>query len=220
MTGTLTRAEVDHLADQLAKLPGIEAELAVAVTGMRRGQQTRRSVPRSKPPYSIETQCLIDELRNTLVGVVRDLCEQRGLGYDGGNSISGMGKWLSDHRFGLQLIESGVESFHDVCKVVAKCERALSWGDQEYEISAERVEAANRQVVTGPQMEKLARKLGDVGKGLTRKRVTYLRNRGLLKGWKDENTIEGVEPEWKYHLGDVLKAHQSVITFSQRKRVD
>lgn len=213
----LTRAEIEHLADQLAKLPGIESELAVAVTGIRRGTPTRRSAPRSTPPYSIEIQCLIDDLGATLVAVIRDLCEQRGLDYNGANSISGMGKWLHANRYGLQLIESGVESFNDVCKIIQQCERALSWSEQEYSISKERLEAANRQVVTGPQVEKLAYKLGDLGKGLNRKRVTYLRNRGLLRGWKDKETIKGVEPEWKYHLGDVLKAHQSVITFTQRK---
>ena len=68
----LTRAEIDHLANELAKLPGIEAELAVAVTGVRRGAPVRRAVPRSKPPYSIEMQSLIDDLRDTLVAVVRD----------------------------------------------------------------------------------------------------------------------------------------------------
>lgn len=216
----LTRAEIDHLANELAKLPGIEAELAVAVTGVRRGAPVRRAVPRSKPPYSIEVQSLIDDLRNTLVAVVRDLCEQRGLDYDGGQSISGIGKWLHAHRVGLQLIESGVESFNDLCTIITRCERSLSWSDYDRPVSRDRVEAANRQVVTGPQVEKLAYKLGDMGSGLNRKRVTYLRRRALLEGWQDDDERRnGIEPEWKYYLGDVLAAHQKAKQYTPKKRV-
>ncbi|MGC5249659.1 hypothetical protein ACPXB3_22375 [Gordonia sp. DT219] len=221
----LTRAEIDHLAHQLAKLPGLEAELAVAVTGLRRGTPVRRSVPRSKPPYSIEMQSLIDDLRNTLVAVIRDLCEQRNIdGHNIGNSIAGMGKWLHDNRFGLQLIESGEESFNDVCDVIGRCERAVSWSEFDHTVSPERVAAANRQIVTGPQVEKLARKLGDTGKGLNRKRVTYLRNRGLLKGWQDkpneDQHPDAPSPEWKYRLGDVLDAHEKANTYPRRTRVE
>ena len=216
----LTRAEIDHLANELAKLPGIEAELAVAVTGMRRGAPVRRAVPRSKPPYSIEMQSLIDDLRNTLVAVVRDLCEQRGLEYDGGRSISGIGKWLHANRFGLQLIESGVESFNDLCTIITRCERSLSWSEFDHVVNPERVEAANRQVVTGPQVEKLAYKLGELAEGLNRKRVTYLRRRNLLQGWQDEaGQRNKVEAEWKYYLGDVLAAHQKAKTYTPKKRV-
>lgn len=216
----LTRAEIDHLADQLAKLPGLEAELAVAVTGMRRGGPTRRSTPRSRPPYSIEMQSLIDDLTSTLVTVIRDLCEQRALDYDGAGSISGMGKWLHANRFGLQLIDSGVESFHNLCQVISRCERAMSWSEQEYAVTPERVEAANRQVVTGPQVEKLAYKLGELAQGLNRKRVTYLRRRKLLKGWQDDGECHGdVDPEWKYYLGDVLAAHQKAKQYTPKKRV-
>lgn len=211
--GYLTRSEVNHLADQLAKLPGIEAELAVAVTGMRRGGPARRSVPRSRPPYSIEMQSLIDDLRTTLVAVIRDLCEQRDLGYEGGASIAGMGKWLSDHRFGLQLIESGVESFHDVCKVIDRCERAMSWSEQEYRIPKDRedemVERANRFEVDAAGVERLARKLGDQAKGLNRARVDYLRRNKYLVGHREVDKETGEEGKWWYFLGDVLKAHKA-----------
>ena len=216
----LTRAEIDYLADQLAKLPGLEMELAVAVTGMRRSTGGRRSVPRSKPPYSIEMQALIDDLTSTLVTAIRDLCEQRALDYDGSSSISGMGKWLTRNRYGLQLIESGVESFHDLCEIITRCERAMAWSEQEYAVTPERVEAANRQVVTGPQVEKLAYKLGELAQGLNRKRVTYLRRRNLLQGWQDDGECHSdVDPEWKYYLGDVLAAHQKAKQYTPKKRV-
>lgn len=209
----LTRAEIDHLANELAKLPGIEAELVVAVTGVRRGAPVRRAMPRSKPPYSIEMQSLIDDLRDTLVAVVRDLCEQRGLDYDGGQSISGIGKWLHANRFGLQLIESGVESFNDLCTIITRCERSLSWSEQEYRIPKDRedemVARANRFEVDAAAVERMAHKLGDQAKGLNRDRVDYLRRHEYLEGHRnvDEKTGEPVG-KWWYYLGDVLSAHK------------
>ena len=199
--GYLTRAEVNHLADQLAKLPGIEAELAVAVTGMRRGGPTRRSVPRSRPPYSIEMQSLIDDLRTTLVAVIRDLCEQRGLDYGGGTSIAGMGKWLSDHRFGLQLIESGVESFHDVCKVIAKCERALSFGDAPAPLAAEDRALAEDARVSLSTVETVARRVGELD--LTRGRL-----RRLIRQSRVTPLTTAVDGTKLYRFGDIVAAHR------------
>lgn len=210
----LTRAEINKLADELAKIPGIVDELAVAVTGTRRGTPTRRSTPRSRPPYSIEMQSLIDDLRNTLVAVVRDLCEQRDMDYDGSDSIPGIGEWLHRNRFGLQLIESGVESFHDICQIIERCERSLSWGDQEYRIPKERedemVARANRFEVDAAAVARMASKLGDQAKGLNRDRVDYLRRHGYLNGHRAVDDETGEETgKWWYYLGDVLKAHKT-----------
>ncbi|WKW86378.1 helix-turn-helix DNA binding domain protein [Gordonia phage Budski] len=221
--GYLSRAEVDHLADQLAKLPGLEVELAVAVTGTRRSSvPTRRAVPRSKPPYSIETQCLIDDLRSTLWAAISDLCEQRDLQFDGSGSITGMGKWLHAQRFGLQLIESGVESFNDLCRMIDRCERALSFGEQEYRIPKDRedemVQRANRLEVDAAAVDRLARKLGEQAKGLNRARVDYLRRHEYLVGHReiDEETGEEVG-KWWYYLGDVLKAHKEAREYRASK---
>lgn len=201
----LTRAEIDHLADELAKLPGLEAELAVAVTGMRRGGPVRRSVPRSKPPYSIEMQSLIDDLRNTLVAVIRDLCEQRALDYDGSSSISGMGKWLTRNRYGLQLIESGAESFHDLCEIITRCERAMAWSTDPPLAPAEK-HAARGAFVTATTIEIVARRVGVYG--LTEDRLRYLARKGRIRASnRPGNTDARV-----YLLGDVLDAHNATPT--------
>ena len=199
--GYLTRAEINHLADELAKLPGLESELAVAVYGLRRGTPTRRSTPRSKPPYSIEMQSLIDDLRTTLVAVIRDLCEQRGLDYEGGTSIAGMGKWLSDHRFGLQLIESGVESFHDVCKVIVKCERALSFGDAPAPLAAEDRALAEDARVSLSTDETVARRVGEMD--LTRGRL-----RRLIRQSRVTPLTTAVDGTKLYRFGDIVAAHR------------
>lgn len=199
--GYLTRSEIDHLANELAKLPGIERELAVAVYGLRRGTPTRRSVPRSKPPYSIETQALIDELYDTLATVIRDLCEQRGLDYSGGASIAGMGKWLTDNRFGLQLIESGVESFHDVCKIVAKCERALSFGDAPAPLAAKDRALAEDARVSLSTIETVARRVGEMD--LTRGRL-----RRLIRQSRVTPLTTAVDGTKLYRFGDIVAAHR------------
>lgn len=197
----LTRAEIDHLANQLAKLPGLEVELAIAVTGTRRGTPTRRSVPRSRPPYSIEMQQLIDDLRATLVAVIRDLCEQRALDYDGTSSITGMGKWLTRHRYGLQLIESGVESFHDLCKVIAKCERALSFGDAPAPLAAEDRALAEDARVSLSTVETVARRVGEMD--LTRGRL-----RRLIRQSRVTPLTTAVDGTKLYRFGDIVAAHR------------
>lgn len=197
----LTRAEIDHLANELAKLPGIEAELAVAVTGVRRGAPVRRAVPRSKPPYSIEMQSLIDDLRNTLVAVVRDLCEQRGLEYDGGQSISGISKWLHANRFGLQLIESGVESFNDLCTIITRCERSLSWSSMDAPLAAEDRAKAEDARVSLSTIEVVARRVGEMD--LTRGRLRLLIRESNLKPLA--KTADGTK---LYRFGDVVTAHR------------
>lgn len=197
----LTRAEIDHLANELAKLPGIEAELAVAVTGSRRGGVVRRSMPRSRPPYSIEMQSLIDDLRNTLVAVIRDLCEQRTLDYDGAGSISGMGKWLHANRFGLQLIESGVESFNDVCSVIQRCERSMAWSSMDAPLAAEDRAKAEDARVSLSTIEVVARRVGEMD--LTRGRLRRLIRESNLKPLT--KTADGTK---LYRFGDVVTAHR------------
>lgn len=201
----LTRAEIDHLADQLAKLPGLEAELAVAVTGMRRGGPTRRSMPRSRPPYSIEMQSLIDDLRATLVGVIRDLCEQRDLGYDGAASISGMGKWLHANRFGLQLIESGVESFNDLCQVISRCERALSFGDMSAPLAADDRAKAEDARVSLSTVETVARRVGelDLTRGRLRRLIAQSRVKPLSVAKENGSDVK------LYRFGDIVDAHRN-----------
>lgn len=201
----LTRAEIDHLADQLAKLPGLEAELAVAVTGMRRGGPTRRSTPRSRPPYSIEMQSLIDDLRNTLVAVIRDLCEQRGMGYDGAASISGMGKWLHANRFGLQLIESGVESFNDVCTVISRCERTLSFGEMAAPLAADDRAKAEDARVSLSTVETVARRVGelDLTRGRLRRLISQSRVKPLSEAKENGKAVK------LYRFGDIVDAHRN-----------
>lgn len=199
----LTRAEIDYLADQLAKLPGLEMELAVAVTGMRRSTGGRRSVPRSKPPYSIEMQALIDDLTSTLVTAIRDLCEQRALDYDGSSSISGMGKWLTRNRYGLQLIESGVESFHDLCEIITRCERAMAWSSMDAPLAAEDRAKAEDARVSLSTVEVVARRVGELD--LTRSRL-----RRLVRESRVRPLTTAADGTKLYRFGDIVDAHRDM----------
>ncbi|MBF6339701.1 hypothetical protein IU450_27970 [Nocardia abscessus] len=72
--------------------------------------------------------------------------------------------------------------------------------DDDIVIDQARLRAANNKVVTAYQVEKLAAKLGDVGKGLNRDRVRYLTKKGLQEVDRDGETKF-------YRLGDVLAVH-------------
>lgn len=203
--GYLTHAEINHLADQLAKLPGLEVELAVAVTGARHGTTGRRSVPRSRPPYSIEIQTLIDDLHATLVAVILDLSGQRGLDYDGGNNIAGMGKWLHRNRYGLQLIESGIESFNDICRIVQRCERALSFDQRADPLAAADRAKAEDARVTLSTIETVARRVGEAD--LTRGRL-----RRLIKQSRVKPLTTAADGTKLYRFGDIIAAHRDAPT--------
>ncbi len=214
---SLTRADIDELAAKLDLLPDLEREMAIALTGTTRpgGPGVRRPAPSSRPPDPIHIEELLAALHATLLATVRAIERDRGAVYDSGASITAVGAWLLRYRFALQLMASGVELRDQLVAIIDRCSRAMNHVEPEYVYSEARVKKANRKVVTGPQVEKLAYKLGDCGRGLNRKRVTYLRRRGLLAGWRDSTPIGGVEPEWKYRLGDVLAAHQKARSYKQ-----
>ncbi|MFT4125092.1 MAG: hypothetical protein QM662_02525 [Gordonia sp. (in: high G+C Gram-positive bacteria)] len=203
-----SRAEVDELAQKLADLPTIEREFAIALTGQTRlpgprGAITRRPQPDSRPPYPLHIADALDALKATLVAAVRDIEETRHLRYTGGDTITGCGTWLTRNRFALMLMDTGMAHWEHLCHEIDQCAHMLGEREAAYTVSQARVDAANRQRVTALEAERIARKLGDAGRGLTRQRVDKLRRRGLLAGARASN-----EDPWTYALGDVLRAHQ------------
>lgn len=204
--GFLSRAEIIHLAEKLSHVSDLEREMAIALTGQTRprgGGYTRHQKPGSKPPYPLHIADLLDELGNELTTTARDICEHRGLEYDGGSSIAGVAKWISHHRHALAFMAHAAELFEGMCSIIDRCQRAMNHIEAEHVIDHARVEAANRQVVTREAMEKLAPKLGEAAKGLTARRVKYMENRGVLDR-------AGTDPDSGvafYRLGDVLHAH-------------
>lgn len=198
----ITRAELEYLTAKLKLVDHLVMEMAIALSGDAVIEGSAgRSAPRSKAPYPIHLEALLGELTNELGTTIRDICETRCLPYEGGQGVSSMSAWLVRYRYALAMSPQAPELFDGLVRIIDRCLRAMNQLEYEHMISQNRIDAANRQVVTGPQMEKLARKLGDQGKGLTERRVKHLRDRGLLSGTKDGDT-------WFYHLGDILAAHE------------
>ena len=215
---TVTRAEIAYLMNKLEQVSDLEGRMAVALTdGQSRnsdgGLGIRRPQPRSKEPYSLHVDTLLDELQNELTTTVRHICEVRGLNYKGGTYPSELATWLIQYRMAIPVMVDGAEIFEKLCKIIDRCGRSMNTVEREYVINASRLEAANRKVMTGVQIEKLAHKLGDDGKGLTRKRVDSLRIRHGLSGSQDADTRV-----WFYRLGDVIKAHREAKRYKPRQQ--
>lgn len=198
----LTDAEVDYLADQLALLPEIERELAIALTGQSRTGDSSgpRSQPRSRPPYPIHLQVLADELKAMLVAAVRDVEEARGPAYDSGDTITACGVWLAKHRTALQAMESGIETFDDLCAIIDRCTQCLGWHQVPPLAPAER-EAARSAIVTASTVEAIAKRVG--AQGLNDKRLRLLAKRGAVR-----SVSVAADGSVLYRLGDVLDAHR------------
>ncbi|MDL9944192.1 hypothetical protein QSJ19_01065 [Gordonia sp. ABSL11-1] len=205
----IQRSEIDYLKGKLEAvvdpdlLDAMYASLAPGASMGSFGAGGGSRQQHSKPPYAMHVEALIDRLRNDMSTVIRDMCETRKLEYTGGASEREMAEWLIRYRYGLAMMEQAPELFDVLVKVIDKCLRSVNQLEPEYRVTPNRVKAANRQVVTGPQVEKLARQLGDDGQGLTERRVKYLRNKGLLTGTQD-----GDSDTWFYYLGDVIAAHK------------
>lgn len=198
----LSDAEVDHLADRLAQLPEIERELAIALTGQTHAVDAAvaRSQPRSRPPYPIHLQVLADQLKAALVAAVRDVSETRGHVYDGADTITGCGVWLSRHRSALRTMDSGVETFEQLCGLIDQCAHHLGWHRTPPLAPAER-DAARVAIVTASTVEAIARRVG--AGGLTSQRLRSLARRGHIR-----QVGKAADGTALYRLGEVLDAHR------------
>ena len=72
---------------------------------------------------------------------------------------------------------------------------------------------ANRKVVTGPQVEKLAYKLGDCGRGLNQTGDVPASARSARRLATPHRSVAS-SPR-KHRLGDVLAAHQKARSYKQ-----
>lgn len=215
----ILRSEIDYLKGKLecvgpdlldAMRRALDPDASMGSLGGAGGSRQQRS----RPPYAMHIEALIDELGNELTTVVRDICETRNLAYDGAPNPEALATWLVAHRYALAMMPQAPDLFEGLVKVIDRCLRSVNQLEPEYQVTQSRVEAANRQVVTGPQVEKLARQLGDEGKGLTERRVKYLRNKGFLSGTQDSET-----GTWFYRFGDVLSAQRRAKATRMHHRV-
>lgn len=210
----LTPKELKTLADRLDTISDIELRAAIALTGNASNPvdlNHTRPQPRSRPPYPLHLETMLETLYNELGTVARDMCEHREMTYPGGQSCAAVAKWISDYRTSLATMPQGIELYDGLIKAIDCAARAVNQLDEERAISQEMIDAANRSIVTVSTIEGIARKLGDEGKGLGRERMqTLIRSSGLCEASTDPDTGTKF-----YRLGDVLFFH---ATHSRRTR--
>lgn len=209
----LPKPAVAELREALTRtIPSLVEDLAVTTTRqdrITRGRlhNGRRGKPESRPPMNFDSAGAAQELHNALVGGVRLMCESRAMGYDGDVSTLGLCGWLRRNLIALAMTEGAEDVHHEITGAVRAALRVVDLpADDDIVISAARVQAANRQVVTADAAERIAGRLGGLGVGLTAARVRLLRKKGHLRPCSaDPDTRENF-----YRLGDVLDAHHRI----------
>lgn len=205
----LDKASQHKLREELASIPRMIGELSVTLTRQARIQRpglsmSRRPKPESQVPIHIGAHNAADVLHNCLGTWVRLVCEQRAIVWDKGNDIITLAKWLRVNMIALALTEGSEEAYEDIKAAIDECWRQIDIpADDDIVIDRGRVHEANRLVVTAGQVEKLANKMGAIGKGLNKRRVETLaaRRKNPLRPCAVDGDVKF------FRLGDVLDAH-------------
>lgn len=205
----VSQGELDELARKLDQVTtDLVDRLAIASEPWSRmgiAAPHVQSQPRSRPPYNMGAEAILEDLRNELTTTVRHMCEHRGVEVPAVNSLVAAAGWLRKHRVALGTMPDGRESVRSLMRAVDQAVRAVGVVEQEYRIPKDREQEmtarANRIDVDAAAVARMAHKLGDQAKGLNRDRVDFLRRKGYLIG-------EQVDGKWWYKLGDVLAAHK------------
>ncbi|YCU34470.1 hypothetical protein ACRYGU_16635 [Mycobacteroides abscessus] len=205
----LDKSSQNKLREELASIPRMIGELSVTLTRQARIQRpglsmSRRPKPESQVPIHIGAHNAADLLHNCLGTWVRLVCEQRAIVWDKGNDIITLAKWLRVNMIALALTEGSEEAYEDIKAAVDECWRQIDIpADDDIVIDRGRVHEANRLVVTAGQVEKLANKMGAIGKGLNKRRVETLaaRRKNPLRPCAVDGDVKF------FRLGDVLDAH-------------
>ncbi|MDM2383834.1 hypothetical protein [Mycobacteroides abscessus] len=205
----LDKGSQHKLREELASIPRMIGELSVTLTRQARIQRpglsmSRRPKPESQVPIHIGAHNAADVLHNCLGTWVRLVCEQRAIVWDKGNDIITLAKWLRVNMIALALTEGSEEAYEDIKAAIDECWRQIDIpADDDIVIDRGRVHEANRLVVTAGQVEKLANKMGAIGKGLNKRRVETLaaRRKNPLRPCAVDGDVKF------FRLGDVLDAH-------------
>lgn len=203
----LTRAEIGALTELLGKIPALIEELAITETRQARVRPpglgaSARSHPESRPPVHMGAFLAAEALRNELTTWIRAVCEQRAVRVPAVDDLGSAARWLKRHVYSLATTQ-GAETAHlDIETAIFDCRYEIDLPpEDEIRVDPVQLRAANNSVVTAYQAEKIAARLGPVGKGLTRSRVRWLADSGAIRpAGKDGTTVF-------YRLGDVLVAH-------------
>ena len=203
----LSRAELDQLAESLAKIDlDLELEATVMLTepGHGTGAGIRRPQPGSRPPFNLNLGHTCNKLGEVLTAAIEDMVALRGLTPPTGATLTVRADWIRQYRYALAMIEPGPAHHEALCRWCDNLDRAIRHPEPEHVVDRGRHQAALASVTTGEQFERTAPKLGEQAKGITARRIKYLRERKLLVGTRDADT-----GTWFYRVGDILQAHHA-----------
>ncbi|WP_260868808.1 hypothetical protein [Gordonia sihwensis] len=208
-TDYLDRHEQKQLRDLLARIPGLVEDLInvqtrqarIAKRGMSQGRRPKKLGPAI--PYHIGASDAADNIHATLVGWVRVVLDQRG-GEPPADATISLADWLRRNMTSLALCEGSREALREIEDVIRSAVRVVDIPpDDHVIIDPQRVEAANRTIVTRDSIDTIAPKLGEMAVGLNARRMRTLEKAKVLKA-------TGTDPDTGtkfYRLGDVLHAH-------------
>lgn len=204
------------LSEKLSAVPHLVEELAITITRQAHIQRRymdklRKRKPGSQIPFHVGASAAADELHNSLVTWVRHCCEERQINYTGHDDDITLSRWLRKNMIALALTQGSEEAFADLVDRIDECRRQIDLPpDDEVIIDRAQVEAANRQVLTAGQVEKIAPKLGAMGVGLNKRRVETLMRKGRLKCYAKDGDTQF------FRLGEVLDAHHRYMTGTRK----
>ena len=124
----LCNRDITALADMLRGLPRFLHYLAESALGQARlGSPQRRHRGDEQPlSYNPAAARLYDEAHNTLVGLVRHLCEQRGIEAPRLRGNNTLCWWLADNVNALAADETAEETYAEIEDLIAKIERRIN----------------------------------------------------------------------------------------------
>lgn len=209
------------LRELLAGIPGLVEDLSVTITRQsrvapRNSMKLYRPKPESRVPFNIGAAEASDGLNTCLATWVRFTCENRQVPYTDRKDAISLARWLNRNVVGLALCEGSEEAHTDIAYHVHECRRRIDLppDDEIDTIPRSKINEANRMIVTSGQVEKLAAKLGELGKNLTAQRVHSLNRGGYLR----PISIDGETGTKLYRLGDVLHAHYTCVKRAKRSK--
>ncbi|MFF0546931.1 hypothetical protein ACFYTF_29250 [Nocardia thailandica] len=200
----ITDDERLEIIDALREVPDLIERLALAIVrGDRHGltDATTRRAPQSTPPIDYAAQALAEEVHAELTGWVRVVCEERALRTPPLYSIIEAARWLDLNATALAMSEAAPEAHRAICAVVRRLQQRLRRDDGG--LTEADIEAANRQVLTSYQVDRIVPLLGHLGEGLNRRRVELLSKAGVLR----PASVDRDTGTRFFRLGAILKAH-------------
>ncbi|MHD0300878.1 hypothetical protein RCF19_33860 [Rhodococcus qingshengii] len=208
----IPKQEQIELADALAEVPEIMSDLVAASFSTLRVANWNPKVSTGdnvQPlPYNVNAVDAQDRLLIELERWVYWLSELRNMPQPK-NTVVGYAEWLQHNILILAATDGSQTAHHDLTSEIRHARRATNTKPPKPVIHAVDVAQARNRLLNANGCATLAKEIGI--EGLTRIRINTLRTGGHI-----QPTIQSGRT-LIYRLGDVLDAHDTVITWKPKK---